>query len=101
MSDLITISSSVVPESARVVGFRGTEAISRPYEMEIFLQLRQEIGEEFRETAPRGDVTARLNRWKSPTSPFGSKSMTRMRSPPYRKRYESRRAGTARSLIWR
>jgi type VI secretion system secreted protein VgrG len=47
MSDLITIYSSVVPESARVVGFRGTETISRPYEIEIFLQLKQEVGEEF------------------------------------------------------
>ena len=47
MSDLITISSSVVPESARVVGFRGTETMSRPYEIEIFLALRHEVGEEF------------------------------------------------------
>lgn len=39
MSDLITISSSVLPSSTRVAGFRGTEAISRPYEMEIFLLL--------------------------------------------------------------
>jgi type VI secretion system secreted protein VgrG len=47
MSDLITISSSVIPRSARVVGFRGTEAISRPYEIEIFLAVPQELGEEF------------------------------------------------------
>ena len=47
MIDLITIFSSVVPESARVVGFRGTETMSRPYEIEIFLALRQEVGEEF------------------------------------------------------
>ena len=46
MSDLITISSSVLPDSARVVGFRGTEAISRPYEIEIFVTLQQEVGEE-------------------------------------------------------
>jgi type VI secretion system secreted protein VgrG len=46
MADLITISSSVLPDSARVVGFRGFEAISRPYEIEIFVALQQEIGEE-------------------------------------------------------
>jgi type VI secretion system secreted protein VgrG len=47
MRDLITISSSVLPDSARVVGFHGTEAISRPYEFEIFLALHNEPGEEF------------------------------------------------------
>ncbi|MEO7330810.1 MAG: type VI secretion system tip protein TssI/VgrG, partial [Minicystis sp.] len=36
-----------LPQSAKVVGFRGTEAMSRPYEIEIFLSLRQELGEEF------------------------------------------------------
>lgn len=46
MADLITISSSVLPDSARVVGFRGFEAISRPYEIEIFVALQQELGEE-------------------------------------------------------
>lgn len=47
MSDLITISSSVVPESARVVGFRGTEAISKPYELEIYFTIPLAAGEEF------------------------------------------------------
>jgi type VI secretion system secreted protein VgrG len=47
MSDLITIFSSVLPDSARVIGFRGTEAISRTYEFEIFLVLHHEPGEEF------------------------------------------------------
>ena len=46
MSDLITIRSSVLPSSARVVGFRGVEAISRPYEFEIFIAQRYEAGEE-------------------------------------------------------
>ena len=46
MNDLITISSSAVPSSTKVVGFRGTESMSRPYEIEIFLSLRQEVGEE-------------------------------------------------------
>ncbi|WP_437673122.1 type VI secretion system Vgr family protein [Sorangium sp. So ce131] len=36
MNDLISISSSVLPPSTRVVGFRGVEAISTPYEIEIF-----------------------------------------------------------------
>ena len=46
MADLITISSSVLPDAARVVGFRGVEAISRPYEIEIFISLQQELGDE-------------------------------------------------------
>ena len=46
MSDLITISSSVLPDAARVIGFRGFEAISRPYELEIFVSLAQELGDE-------------------------------------------------------
>src|SRR5262249_29127693 len=44
MSDLFTISSSVLPYSARVVAFRGTETMSRPYHFEIFIQL---MGDEF------------------------------------------------------
>ena len=40
MSDFITIASSVIPTSAKVIGFRGVEAISRPYEIEIFFLLR-------------------------------------------------------------
>ncbi len=47
MSDLITISSSVLPRSVKVLGFRGTEVISRPYEVEIFLLVQQELAEEF------------------------------------------------------
>ncbi|EYF00212.1 type VI secretion system Vgr family protein [Chondromyces apiculatus] len=35
--DLITISSSALPETTQVAGFRAVEAISRPYEMEVFL----------------------------------------------------------------
>src|SRR4051812_48261969 len=41
-ADLITISSSVFPDDTRVVAFRGTEAISRPYQVEIFLTMTQE-----------------------------------------------------------
>ncbi len=36
-ADLITFSSPLVPSSAKVLGFRGAEAISRPYEHAIFL----------------------------------------------------------------
>ncbi|AKT42449.1 type VI secretion system Vgr family protein [Chondromyces crocatus] len=42
MKDLITISSSVLPESTRVAGFRGVEAISRPYQFELFLVLKND-----------------------------------------------------------
>ena len=39
MSDLITMNSSVLPASARVIGFRGDEAISRPYRFEVFISV--------------------------------------------------------------
>ncbi|WP_437970165.1 type VI secretion system tip protein TssI/VgrG [Sorangium sp. So ce260] len=42
MSDLITFSSSILQGPARVVGFRGVEAISRPYRFEIFLSIPSE-----------------------------------------------------------
>lgn len=45
MDDLIKISSGVLPSSTRVVGFRGVEAISRPYQIEIFLLLQGEDAE--------------------------------------------------------
>lgn len=45
-SDLVTISSSALPSAARVVAFRGTEALSRPYQVEIFLSLTRQPGEE-------------------------------------------------------
>lgn len=41
-SDLISIASSVFPDSARVIGFRGTEALSRLYEFEIFVAVNHE-----------------------------------------------------------
>ena len=37
MSDLITIQCDVLPANTRVAGFRASEAISRPYEIEVFL----------------------------------------------------------------
>ncbi|MRG94285.1 type VI secretion system Vgr family protein [Polyangium spumosum] len=45
LTELITISSSVLPDTTRVVAFRGAEAISRPYEFEIFLSLEGEEGD--------------------------------------------------------
>ncbi|WP_232379642.1 type VI secretion system Vgr family protein [Polyangium fumosum] len=45
LTDLITISSSVLPDTTRVVAFRGVEAISRTYEFEIFLSLEGEEGD--------------------------------------------------------
>ncbi|UQA58338.1 type VI secretion system Vgr family protein [Polyangium aurulentum] len=36
-TDLITISSSALPDGARVAAFRAVEAISRPYEVEVFI----------------------------------------------------------------
>jgi type VI secretion system secreted protein VgrG len=44
--DLITISSSVLPDNVRVAGFRGVEAISQPYRFEIYLLLQGDPGEE-------------------------------------------------------
>jgi type VI secretion system secreted protein VgrG len=45
MNDVISIASSVLPGFARVIGFRGIEAISRPYEIEIFLAFRDREGD--------------------------------------------------------
>jgi type VI secretion system secreted protein VgrG len=39
MQDLFTIQSSVLPDDTRVVGFRGTEGLSRPYLFEIWLSI--------------------------------------------------------------
>jgi type VI secretion system secreted protein VgrG len=47
MSDLITIQCDVLPTSVRVAGFRGTEAISRPYEIEVFLLLQGEESQDW------------------------------------------------------
>ncbi|TKD00089.1 type VI secretion system Vgr family protein [Polyangium fumosum] len=45
MTDLITFSSSGLPDDVRVVGFRGREWISRPYRFEVFLVAKSESGE--------------------------------------------------------
>jgi len=39
MADVYTIRSGSLPDSTRVIGFRGTEALSRPYFFEVFLQI--------------------------------------------------------------
>ena len=39
MIDVFTVTSSVLPGGTRVVGFRGSEGISRPYVFEIYLSL--------------------------------------------------------------
>jgi type VI secretion system secreted protein VgrG len=39
MSDRFTFSSSSLPDSTRLVGFRGAETIGRPYEFEVFFTL--------------------------------------------------------------
>jgi type VI secretion system secreted protein VgrG len=45
MSDLITFSSSGLPDDIQVVGFQGREWISRPYRFEIFLLIKSEDGD--------------------------------------------------------
>jgi type VI secretion system secreted protein VgrG len=39
-SDLITITSSAFPEGSRVAAFRAVEALSRPYQVEVFLAIK-------------------------------------------------------------
>ena len=41
MSDSFVIHGSALPESARVMGFRGHEALSRPFSFEIYLSLHR------------------------------------------------------------
>jgi type VI secretion system secreted protein VgrG len=47
MIDVFTMSSSVLPEGTRVVGFRGSEGISRPYVFEIYLTIDSGESHEF------------------------------------------------------
>jgi type VI secretion system secreted protein VgrG len=46
MNDLFSISSDGLPEGARVVGFRGNEAISKPYVFEIYFTVASEESHE-------------------------------------------------------
>ncbi|WP_438043157.1 type VI secretion system Vgr family protein [Sorangium sp. So ce128] len=60
MSDLINFSSSILEGPARVVGFRGVEAISRPYRFEIFLSIPSE-GDDDTDFAEMVGAKARLS----------------------------------------
>jgi len=46
MADLITLESSAFPDNSRVATFRGVEAISRPYEIEVLVMIDEADGEE-------------------------------------------------------
>lgn len=46
MSDLITITSKALPAATEVVGFRGHEALSQPFELEIFFTLTGDLSAE-------------------------------------------------------
>lgn len=46
MADLITLESSAFPDNSRVATFRGVEAISRPYEIEVLVMVDEADGEE-------------------------------------------------------
>ncbi|WP_437552174.1 type VI secretion system tip protein TssI/VgrG [Sorangium sp. So ce295] len=71
MSDLINFSSSILEGPARVVGFRGVEAISRPYRFEIFLSIPSE-GDDDTDFAEMVGAKARLSidRQSDTTPPY-------------------------------
>lgn len=46
MQDSFTISASALPASTRVVGFRGSEGLSKPYVFEIYLVMTHDTGED-------------------------------------------------------
>src|SRR5690349_21042085 len=46
MPDLITLETSALPENNRVATFRGFEAMSRPYEIEVMVMVEEADGEE-------------------------------------------------------
>lgn len=47
MVEIFTVKSTVLPDDTRVVGFRGSEGISRPYIFEVYLSISSEEGQEF------------------------------------------------------
>ena len=63
MKDLFVVSSSALPPAQRVIGFRGLELLSRPYEFGIDLLIGRDLefdmetalGERITLTADRGD----------------------------------------------
>jgi len=56
MRDLITFSSIGLPPRSRVVGFRGIEAMSRPYRFEVYLQFHSDSDIDFAEAV--GDAAS-------------------------------------------
>ncbi len=44
-SDLFVVSSGALPDGARVMGFRGVEALSRPYSFEVYVALDRGRGD--------------------------------------------------------
>ncbi len=54
MQDVFTIDSPALPKDTRVVGFRGSEGISRLYAFEIHLQLAPGEGDTFELSAAVG-----------------------------------------------
>src|SRR3954471_8603781 len=47
MSDIFTVSSSVLPSTTKVAGFKGSEGLSRPYVFEILLMMTNEEANDF------------------------------------------------------
>ncbi|KYF82957.1 hypothetical protein BE18_12920 [Sorangium cellulosum] len=71
MKDVVSISSSVLPEAARVLGVRGTEGISRPYCFEIYLALTSDDSRDIDMADTIGaKATLTLDRDDDDTPPF-------------------------------
>lgn len=69
MDDTFHIESSVLPAATRVVAFRGTEAISRLYELEIHLAMTEDGAQDF-DMADAVGAKATLTMARDPASPF-------------------------------
>jgi type VI secretion system secreted protein VgrG len=61
MADVITVSSSALPPAHRVIGFRGAEKLSRPYEIAIDLLIGRDLDFDM-ETALGERLTLTLDR---------------------------------------
>ncbi|WP_438036518.1 type VI secretion system Vgr family protein [Sorangium sp. So ce204] len=46
MQDAFTVSASALPAATRVIGFRGTEGLSKPYVFEIYLVMTNYVGQD-------------------------------------------------------
>ena len=69
MDDTFHIESSVLPAATRVVAFRGTEAISRLYALEIHLAMTEDGAQDF-DMADAVGAKATLTMTRDPASPF-------------------------------